>query len=102
MELDEKEGRCLGKKCFSSKAMAIKRVLEIRDEEYKNEKEDCGTIPLRAYKCEKCRMWHLTSIPAKKWKEAKRAYRKRKTLNNPFSLEVQYWKEKFSGKASKR
>jgi hypothetical protein len=94
MEISIKENGCTDKKCFSTKHEATKRVLEIRDEENLKEKEDRETIPVRAYKCKKCRMWHLTSVPAKEWKNIKQKIRKTKKQNNPFSLDVRYWKSK--------
>jgi hypothetical protein len=48
-----------GKKSFSNKKSAENKLLAIQ-KDHKEKKK-----PVRVYRCEKCRQWHLTSKPIK-------------------------------------
>ena len=57
--------RICGKMSFLSEKDAKFKINKIRDVEQEDKK------PIRAYECEKCGGWHLTSIPYEQWEKKK-------------------------------
>ena len=75
------------KKTFETKAEAVARANEIKQEANKGEK-----IPVRSYRCPECGKFHLTSIT----KAEKKAIQKRiqNKAENKIQREAEYWMQK--------
>lgn len=77
------------KTSFESKEKALERIQQIAASPDRGN----GRKPHRAYKCEHCEKWHLTSTSKKKYKENKNKpkIRAERRYQNWISKEADYW-----------
>ena len=82
------------KKSFPTHKEAQKRLYDIKREAGEIK---CKEFPIRAYKCDKCNLYHLTKLTAHKNKfKMDKNYRTKVRENAFLKREIEFWEKKFN------